>query len=316
MMAFNPFQKLRNNIDAITLALNWDGKQQFTEAQAIVLKNYAGFGGLKAVLYPKGAIDEWRKLHASEADLRLYPMVMDLHKVLEDKLSEKQYKEAIDSLRQSILTAFYTPAFVPQALYAALREQNIFPSHFYEPSAGAGVFIAEAFNAFDDLKVNAVEKDFLTGMVLKAYLKTQSDDVQVRIMALEETPAAEKGQSDLVASNIPFGNITVFDPAYRGSRITDKIHNYFFAKGLDKLADGGLMAFLTTDAFLNNPANAFARKHLFTSSDFISLSVLPDNLMKSNANVEAPTHLLIVQKNDQKSDFMSPGTTNLSLEMK
>jgi N12 class adenine-specific DNA methylase len=303
MMAFNPFQKLRNNIDAITLALNWDGKQQFTEAQAIVLKNYAGFGGLKAVLYPKGAIDEWRKLNASEADLRLYPMVMDLHKVLEDKLSEKQYKEAIDSLRQSILTAFYTPAFVPQALYAALREQNIFPSHFYEPSAGAGVFIAEAFNAFDDLKVNAVEKDFLTGMVLKAYLKTQSDDVQVRIMALEETPAAEKGQSDLVASNIPFGNITVFDPAYRGSRITDKIHNYFFAKGLDKLADGGLMAFLTTDAFLNNPANAFARKHLFTSSDFISLSVLPDNLMKSNANVEAPTHLLIVQKNDQKSDF-------------
>ena len=303
MMAFNPIQKLQNNIDAISLALDWDGKRQFTEAQTLVLKNYAGFGGLKAVLYPKGAIEEWRKLNASEADLRLYPLVMELHQVLEDKLSEKQYKEAVDSMRQSILTAFYTPAFVPQALYAALREQNIFPSRLYEPSAGAGVFVAEAFNAFDDLKVNAVEKDFLTGMVLKAYLKTQSDDVEVRIMGLEDTPAAEKGQSDLVASNIPFGNFSVFDPAFSQSGILSRIHNYFFAKGLDKLADGGILAYLTTDAFLNSPGNETARKHVFTSADFISLSVLPDNLMKDNANVEAPSHLLIVQKNDHKQDF-------------
>ena len=172
-MAFNPVQKLRNNIDAISLALDWDDRQQFNEAQALVLKNYAGFGGLKAVLYPKGTIEEWRKLNASEADLRLYPLVMELHKVLEGKLSEKQYKEAVDSMRQSILTAFYTPSFVPQALYAALREQNIFPRHLYEPSAGAGVFVAEAFNSFDGLTASAVEKDLLTGKVLQAYMKTQ-----------------------------------------------------------------------------------------------------------------------------------------------
>jgi len=302
-MAFNPVQKLLNNINAITLALDWDGKRQSTEAQAIILKNYAGFGGIKAVLYPKDKIEAWKKLNASEADLRLYPLVMDLHKVLEDKLSEKQYKEAVDSMRQSILTAFYTPAFVPQALYAALREQNIFPSHLYEPSAGAGVFVAEALNAFDDLKATAVEKDFLTGMVLNAYLKTQSDDVQVRIMGLEETPAAEKGQSDLIVSNIPFGNFSVFDPAYSQSGISSRIHNYFFAKGLDKLADGGILAYLTTDAFLNSTGNETARKHVFTAADFISLSVLPDNLMKENANVEAPSYLLVVQKNDHKREF-------------
>ena len=126
---------------------------------------------------------------------------------------------------------------------------------------------------------------------------------KIQIMGLEETPAAEKGQSDLVASNIPFGNFSVFDPAFSQSGISSRIHNYFFAKGLDKLADGGILAYLTTDAFLNSPGNETARKHVFTSADFISVSVLPDNLMKDNANVEAPSHLLIVQKNDHKQDF-------------
>ncbi len=300
-MAFNPAQKLRNNIDAIRLALDWDGKQPFTAAQTEVLANYAGFGGLKAVLFSDNSIDEWRNMKISGVDQSLYPMVMDLHRLLEEKLPEKQIKEAVYAMRQSTLTAFYTPAFVPQALYAALHEQNIFPEHLYEPSAGAGVFITEAYKAFPEINVTAVEKDLLTGKILSALL--QGTGAKVQINGFEDTPAAEKGRSSLVVSNIPFGNITVFDPAYQGSGITDKIHNYFFVKGLDKLVDGGLMAYLTTDAFLNNPVNTFARKHLFTSSDFISLSVLPDNLMKSNANVEAPTHLLIVQKNDQKSDF-------------
>ena len=214
-----------------------------------------------------------------------------------------QYKQAIDSLQRSTLTAFYTPAFVPQALYGALREHGIFPKEVYEPSAGAGVFVAEAFNAFDDINVNAVEKDWLSGKVLQAYLKTQSDDATVQIKGFEETPASEKGKYDLITSNIPFGNLGVFDPAYQNSPIASRIHNYFFAKGLDKLRDGGLLAYLVTDAFLNTPGNETARKHVFTSADFISVSVLPDNLMKDNANVEAPSHLLVVQKNDHKKEF-------------
>jgi len=300
-MAFNSAQKLRNNIDAIRLALEWDGKQPFTESQTELLASYAGFGGLKAVLFADNSVDEWRNMKISGVDQRLYPLVKDLHRLLEEKLSEKQFKEAVYAMRQSTLTAFYTPPFVPQALYAALREQNIFPAHLYEPSAGAGVFITEAYKAFPEINVTAVEKDLLTGKILTALL--DGTDAIVQIKGFEETPATEKGQSSMVVSNIPFGNITVFDPAYQGSRTTEKIHNYFFAKGLDKLADGGLMAYLTTDVFLNNPVNTFARKHLFTSADFISLSILPDNLMKGNANVEAPTHLLVVQKNDQKSDF-------------
>ena len=148
--------------------------------------------------------------------------------------------------------------------------------------------------------VNAVEKDLLTGKVLSVLLGALSDKAGVQIKGLEETAPAEKGQSDLVISNIPFGNFAVHDPAFNSSGIASRIHNYFFAKGLDKLADGGILAYLVTDGFLNSPANEAARKYLFTSADFVSVSVLPANLMKENANVEVGTHFLVVQKNDAK----------------
>src|SRR5690606_16357460 len=99
-----------------------------------------------------------------------------------------------------------------------------------------------------------------------------------------------------VASNIPFGNFSVYDPAFTDKQLSGKIHNYFFAKGLDKLTDGGLMAYITTDAFLNSPSNKTAREYLFQRADFISLSVLPDNLMLDTGNTQAPSHLLVVQK--------------------
>ena len=217
----------------------------------------------------------------------------------------RDYKAAVDALNHSILTAFYTPEFVPAALFTALDETGVGPQRLYEPSAGAGVFITEAIKAFPALqKVNAVEKDILTGKVLSAFCKTLPVSTEVQVKGFEETPAEENGRFDLIVSNIPFGNFSVFDPAYQGSGITAKIHNYFFAKGLDKLGDGGLLAYLVTDAFLNTASNGLARKHVFTAADFISLSVLPDNLMKENANTEAPSHLLIVQKNDHKQNFI------------
>src|SRR6201996_5026788 len=125
----------------------------------------------------------------------------------------------------------------------------------------------------------------------------------VQVKGFEETSPDEKCRYDFITSNIPFGNFQVFDPAYQGSPVTAKIHDYFFAKGLDKLGDGGLLAFLVTDAFLNTASNSLARKHVFTSADFVSLAVLPDNLMKDTANTEAPSHLLLVQKNDYKETF-------------
>jgi N12 class adenine-specific DNA methylase len=303
-MSFNISQKLAGNIEAIRIALTWDNQRKITEKELETLRNYAGFGGIKAVLHPVDDQDIWIRRNVSQADMRLYPKIMELHSLLKEHLPEADYKVAVNAMKHSVLTAYYTPEMIPAAIYSALKKQNITPHRLYETSAGAGIFLTEATRPFPELEsVNAVEKDILTGKVLSALASSLPFPVTVQINGLEETPATEKGQSDLVASNIPFGNFSVFDPAYQNSPVTSKIHNYFFAKGLDKLADGGLMAFLTTDAFLNSPSNETARKHLFTSADFISLSILPDNLMKDSANVEAPSHLLIVQKNDHKETF-------------
>ncbi|MGY4539961.1 N12 class adenine-specific DNA methylase [Mucilaginibacter sp. UYNi724] len=299
-MAFNSSKKLAGNISAIGIALNYIG-QQLSENEVKILRNYAGFGGIKAVLFPAGKEDDWQQFDISQADLKLWPQVMQLHELLREKLSEKDYKRAFDSLINSVNTAFYTPEFIPDAIYKALTENSVFPRRLYETSAGAGVFVTGAVNAFPNLEaVTAVEKDILTGKILTVLGQSISNKITVQVKGLEETAPNEKAQSDLVISNIPFGNFSVHDPAFNSSGISSPIHNYFFAKGLDKLADGGLLAYLVTDGFLNTPSNDTARKYLFTSADLVSVSVLPANLMKENANVEVGTHLIIVQKNDAK----------------
>ncbi len=299
-MAFNPVRKMADNLAAIRIALDFTG-QQLTETELEALKKYAGFGGLKAVLFPPGEVNEWTKFGASAADIKLYPQVMELHALLQEKLTAANYKSAIDALKSSSQTAYYTPDYIPRAIYAAMREANILPKRLYEPSAGAGVFIEEAVEAFESLQqINAVEKDFLTGKILTAICSVYQLPVAVQIKKLEETAATEKAQSDLVISNIPFGKIAVHDPAYNKSGISAKVHTYFFAKGLDKIKDGGILAYIVTEAFLNNPSNETARKYLFTSADLLSVAVLPANLMKENANVEVGMHLILVQKNDSK----------------
>jgi N12 class adenine-specific DNA methylase len=301
-MAFNSSKKLTGNIDALRIALSQ--QESYSAEEIEVLKNYAGFGGLKAILFGSGPVEEWVQQNASANDLRLHPLVVALHQLLQEKLSPWDYKSAVDAMKSSIQTAFYTPDLVPRALYRAMKEQGILPQRLYEPSSGAGIFITEALKVFPDLQeTNAVEKDVLTGKVLNALALTLPVTSIVQVRGFEETSPDEKGKYDFITSNIPFGNFHVFDPAYQGSAVTAKIHDYFFAKGLDKLGDGGLLAYLVTDAFLNTASNTLARKHVFTSADFISLSVLPDNLMKDNANTEAPSHLILVQKNDYKESF-------------
>ncbi|SDH30071.1 helicase-related protein [Mucilaginibacter gossypii] len=291
---------MADNIAAIRIALDFTG-QQLSETELETLKNYAGFGGLKAVLFPPGDIEVWPKLGASKADLKLYPQVMELHDLLQEKLTAKEYKAAVDTLKSSSQTAYYTPDFIPRVIYAALTESNILPKRFYEPSAGAGIFIEEAIKAFGDIQqITAIEKDILTGKILTAICAVHEVPVDVQIKKLEETAATEKAASDIVISNIPFGKIAVYDPAYNKSGICAKVHTYFFAKGLDKIKDGGILAYIVTDAFLNSPSNQAARKYLFTSADLLTVAVLPANLMKENANVEVGMHLILVQKNDTK----------------
>ena len=305
-MAYNQLQKLNDNIAAIRIALAWEKEKTLDATQIESLQKYSGFGGIKAILYPNAAKDEWAKLNATDEDLRLYAKIMELHKVLQEHLSNQQYKETIQSIKNSVLTAFYTPQVVPQTLYATLKEKGFQPKNVYEPSGGAGIFISEAVKAFPTIQnVTAVEKDMLTGRVLSALCSSFPVPATVHITGFEQTPIDDNGKYDLIVSNIPFGNFSVYDEAFSNKELSGKIHNYFFAKGLDKIANGGLLAYITTDGFLNNPSNKTAREYLFNQADFISLTVMPDNLMKDTGNTEAPSHLLIVQKNTNKQALLA-----------
>lgn len=298
-MAYNALHKLNDNLAAIKIALQ---DKVPSADELLLLHRYSGFGGIKAILYPHGSKFEWTKQGATKEDLRLYSKIQELHEILQKSFSEPEYKQIIQSLKNSVLTAFFTPSVVPQSFYKVLRDQNIPITNLYEPSAGAGIFIKEAVSSLPGLNhITAIEKDILTGKVLQAICKALPVSCEVRICGLEETKEEGNGKYEMVVSNIPFGNFPIHDTQFPDPAISGKIHNYFFAKGLDKLKDGGIMAYITTDAFLNTPSNREAREYLFGNADFVSLAIMPDNLMKETGNTEAPNHLLIVQKHSTKN---------------
>lgn len=308
-MAYNVREKLQGNIAAIEAAIAWNNGAVLTDAMQQALRSYSGFGGIKPILYPKGDEGSWLANGATQADMKRYPEMMRLHGMLENAFGEQGYQEVVSSLRNSVLTAFYTPEVVPKVLYETLKEAGFTPQRLYEPSAGAGVFIQEAEKVFGSfVQVTAVEKDRLSALVLAAVNSTNHSGTTTYHSPLETAPTDDNGTYDLVVSNIPFGNFSVYDPAFADKALSGRIHNYFFAKGLDKLAEGGVMAYVTTNAFLDSPSNHAAREHLFTRADFVSVSVMPDNLMSDTGNTQAPSHLLIVQKNLAKRSLSEEET--------
>ncbi len=171
-----------------------------------ILQRYSGFGGLKAVLFPHGSIDEWKSINVSVADLKLHPQVMELHEIIRTALGEEGYQPAIKSLRKSILSAFYTPDFIPATIFKVIADAGISVKNFYEPSAGTGVFVHAAISAFPDLKkVAAVEMDLITGGILGVIMSDYQTDVNVKTTGFEEATIEDNGNYDLIASNIPFG---------------------------------------------------------------------------------------------------------------
>lgn len=302
-MAYNSVSKLRNNVEAIRIALEWDGKRRLNPAELSTLRGYSGFGGLKGILYGDSSLEEWKEAGASETDQKLHTEFMKLFEVLDLNLTGRERKTVLESLKNSILTAFYTPAVVPRTFFDVLKSFTDVKT-MYEPSAGAGVFIDEALKIFNLDSVRAYEKDLLTGKVLTTSLYSNSASpvfTKVHVQGFEESGGKE--EYDLITSNIPFGAFAVYDPTITDRNLTSKIHNYFFAKGLQKIKDHGILAYLVTDTFLNTVSNKSAREHLFMNADFISLTVLPDMLMKETANTEAPSHFLVVRKNIGKTEL-------------
>ncbi len=301
-MAYNKKQRLSANIDAIKTIFILDKEKRTPSLEELAqLRQYSGFGGLKCVLYPAGSLSDL--VHWTKSELDLFPLVTQLHTVIQENTKdEKEYKKYISSIKNSVLTAFYTPPEIVTTLADALREGGITPSRILDPSAGAGEFPSALKKiATPENQIISFEKDLLTGKIL-SYL---SPDQKVNIEGFETIESRYNGYFDIISSNIPFGDINVFDPAFtKASPIhresTRAIHNYFFVKGVESLRDGGVLAFITSQGVMNAPKNEPVREWLMQNTNLVSAIRLPNNLFTDYAGTEVGSDLIVLQKNSNK----------------
>ena len=303
-MAYNRKQRLNDNIKAIETAFILDREQRTpTARERLLLERYCGFGGLKCILNPARELAD--AVHWAKSDLELFAPTVELHRLIrENSKNESEYKQLMDSLKQSVLTAFYTPSAVTEALTDVLKEHQIIPEKVLEPSAGIGAFVGSVLDNNPKADIMAFEKDLLTGKILRHLHPEQ----KVRIEGFEKIEKPFNDYFDLAISNIPFGDVAVFDPSYtamKGMRalVTRRIHNYFFVKALDTVRDGGLVAFITSQGVLNAKNNSAARFMMLYHADLVSAIRLPNNLFTENANTEVGSDLIILQKNTQKESL-------------
>ena len=303
-MAYNRKQRLNDNIKAIETAFILDREQRTpTARERLLLERYCGFGGLKCILNPARELAD--AVHWAKSDLELFAPTVELHRLIrENSKNESEYKQLMDSLKQSVLTAFYTPSAITEALADVLKEHHIIPEKVLEPSAGIGAFVDSVLDNNPKADIMAFEKDLLTGKILRHLHPEQ----KVRIEGFEKIEKPFNDYFDLAISNIPFGDVAVFDPSYtamKGMRalVTRRIHNYFFVKALDTVRDGGLVAFITSQGVLNAKNNSAARFMMLYHADLVSAIRLPNNLFTENANTEVGSDLIILQKNSQKESL-------------
>lgn len=303
-MAYNRKQRLNDNIKAIETAFILDREQRTpTARERLLLERYCGFGGLKCILNPARELAD--AVHWAKSDLELFAPTVELHRLIrENSKNESEYKQLMDSLKQSVLTAFYTPSAITEALTDVLKEHHIIPEKVLEPSAGIGAFVDSVLDNNPKADIMAFEKDLLTGKILRHLHPEQ----KVRIEGFEKIEKPFNDYFDLAISNIPFGDVAVFDPSYtamKGMRalVTRRIHNYFFVKALDTVRDGGLVAFITSQGVLNAKNNSAARFMMLYHADLVSAIRLPNNLFTEKANTEVGSDLIILQKNSQKESL-------------
>lgn len=328
-MAYNKKAHLKDNIEAIKLAfaLEREGRTATPEEQA-VLRAYSGFGGIKAVLNPASSLADvarWTK-----SDRELFPLVSQLHSVIRShSKDEAEYKRYFSSLKNPVLTAFYTPQDIVSVLASELGNYGIAPSRFLDPSSGTGVFV-DAFQqqsaqqqpaeqqsseqqpsrtglsptGLPRPEVVCFEKDLLTGKIL-SHLHPEA---KVEITGFEDSGLRYLNRFDITASNIPFGDVAVFDPSFTKSKslvrqhAAKSLHNYFFLKGLDNIREGGILAFITSQGVLDSPANENIRYQLMQHSHLVSAIRLPNNLFTDGAGTEVGSDLIILQKKSDKTE--------------
>ena len=302
-MAFNRKQRLRDNIEAIRTAFLLDREQRTpTARERLLLERYCGFGGLKSILNPARELTD--AVHWAKSDLELFAPTVELHRLLrENTKDETEYKRYMDAMKQSVLTAFYTPPEITGTIADVLHEHGIRPDRVLEPSAGVGAFVDAVLENRPDADIMAFEKDLMTGKILKHLHPGQ----KVRVQGFEKIEKPFMNHFDVAVSNIPFGDVAVFDPEFSGSKDPARrsaartIHNYFFLKSLDAVREGGIVAFITSQGVLDAPTNAPIREYMMNHANLVGVARLPNNLFTDNAGTEVGSDLIILQKNSGKN---------------
>ncbi len=304
-MAYNKLQKLQDNINAVKIAAEIEQKSSKpTVKEQELLRRYSGFGGLKFILYPEGNQDAWRS-----SDKPYYDLTQQLFLLLKDIThDDSEYQSYLDSVRRSIISGFYTPQPIVNAIAESFHRNNIAFNSFLDPSAGKGIFL-DIFRQYNpDMRSTAFEKDIITGKVLSALHK----DTDVHVAGFETIDSSFNGTFDVVSSNIPFGDISVFDPLVLGKDVPEalkiakkSIHNYFFMKSLYEVRDGGIVAFITSRGVMDSKRNEPVRRTLAESCNIISAVRLPDRMFRDESGTDVGSDLIILQKNENKK-HLSP----------
>ena len=302
-MVYNKLQTMRDNINAIRCAFKIGVEKRAPDPiERVVLSRYSGFGGLKCILNDANELADAAKW--SKSDIELFAPTVELRRIIHDySLNDKEFNRYMESLKASVLTAFYTPQSVVDAVSDALKYSGVEIRRFLEPSAGQGAFIDSFLrnDRYPGAEVLAYEKDLLTGKILSAL----HPSILTRIEGFEKIESDFNGYFDVAASNIPFGDFAVADPAYAVSKeiayrqATKSIHNYFFLKGLDQVREGGLIAFITSQGVMN-AASPFVRMELVKQADLVAALRLPNNTFSDNAGTDVGSDLIILQKHTGK----------------
>ena len=267
-------ERFRRNIMAIQLLKKCQEENRFaTPEEQIILSKYVGWGGLSE------AFDENNSAWATE--------YLELSSVL----TPEEYASA----RESTLTAFYTPPEVITAIYKAMEQMGFKEGNLLEPSCGIGNFIGMLPDTMQDSKIYGVELDTISaGIAQQLYQKTT-----IAAQGFEETNLPDSF-FDGVVGNVPFGDFKVSDKRYDKHKFL--IHDYFFAKSLDKLRPGGVMALVTSKGTMDKETLA-VRKYIAQRAELLGAIRLPNNTFKGNAGTEVISDILILQKRDRLIDI-------------
>ena len=302
-MAYNKLQTMRDNINAIRCAFQIGVEKRAPDPiERVVLGRYSGFGGLKCILNDANELADAAKW--SKSDIELFAPTVELRRMIHDySHNDREFAEYMDSLKASVLTAFYTPQPVVDSISDALKDAGVDVKRFLEPSAGQGAFIDSFLrnDRYPGTEVLAYEKDLLTGKILSAL----HPSILTRIEGFEKIERDFNGYFDVAASNVPFGDFAVADPAYAVSneiafrQSTKTIHNYFFLKALDQVREGGLVAFIASQGVMN-AASPFVRMELVKRANLVTALRLPNNTFSDNAGTDVGSDLIILQKHSTK----------------